>query len=585
MSADSDPLESLAASVSDGSRVDWAQASSTEAAPDAAVAALREVSRIADFNRQLQRGPDDSAGNGDPGQPAEPRRWGDLLMLEPLGSGASGEVWRAWDLRLEREVALKFLQPRDDAPTASPDATLAAEARALARVRHPGVVTVHGIDVHEGRVGMWMELLRGETLAATIERRGALPPREVEKIGREVAQALDAVHHAGLIHRDVKPANVVLEASGRVVLTDFGLGRRAHDAPQVWRLSGTPVFMAPELLGGGMATPRSDLYALGVSLRWALTGRCPFAARTIEDLRAEAIAGPRRSIAAERADAPAPLAGVIERAMAPDPEARFGGAAELARALAATGDTVAPTPARRHAPGARSRWILAAAALPALAAALWIAGSRQRPTQQPPPVVEAPSATAAAAYDVEAALERRSGETRQALAQGDRVKPGDRLSLRFRATRDAWVYVINEDERGECYLLFPQPLFDQRNPIPPGSEVTLPGTIRGQENAWTVTSRGGREHFLVVASPHPLPAIEAELQKLPAAIPGRPIQYAAVSAPTLERLRGVGGVSAVPAPPSAESRHLVERFAGLAGRETDVRGVWVRKVTLENPLR
>ncbi|HEV2104921.1 MAG TPA: DUF4384 domain-containing protein, partial [Candidatus Eisenbacteria bacterium] len=191
----------------------------------------------------------------------------------------------------------------------------------------------------------------------------------------------------------------------------------------------------------------------------------------------------------------------------------------------------------------------------------------------------------AAPYDVEATLVRRSGGAYQRLAPGDRVAPGDRLSLEFRATRRAWVYVLDQDERGESYLLFPQPLFDTANPIVPDSTVVLPGPIGGRENAWTVTSRGGREHFLLVASPAPVADLEAELRLLPAARPGRPIRYAAVEPAALERLRGVGGVAPLPAPAKPAPNGAFERFAALAGRERGVRGVWVRQVTLENPLR
>lgn len=589
MSADSDRLDDLAGSVSDGDTIDWAGVGE-HAAESAGFAALHDVARIADFNRRLQRPPGEGPGEGGaPGRPAEPRRWGDLLLLEPVGSGASGDVWRAWDLKLEREVALKFLQPREGPGSGGRDEALLAEGRALARVRHPGVVAVHGMDAHDGRPGLWMELLRGETLAAAIERRGALPPAEVARLGRELARALEAVHAAGLVHADVKPANVVLEPDGRVVLTDFGLGRLARTPERGMRLSGTPVFMAPERLAGGPATAASDLYALGVTLWWALAGRCPFAARTLADLLEESRRGPGVARAPGWATAPRGLTAAIDRAMAADPGRRFASAAALAGAL----DGV-PAPPRADAErrGARARGGRAAAAVAAVivvAAAGWLlAGRGPRPAGDAAPAAGAPGAAGPAApeaYDVEATLVRHGEGAPQTLAEGDRVRPGDRLSLRFQATRDAWVYVLNEDERGESYLLFPQPLFDRANPVPRGTAVMLPGPVRGRENAWTVSSRGHREHFLVVASPHPLPALEAELARLPAAARGRTIRYATVPAPAIEELRGVGGVEPLPAGPLAEPTHVLERFAALAGRETAVRGVWVRRLTLENPLR
>jgi hypothetical protein len=197
----------------------------------------------------------------------------------------------------------------------------------------------------------------------------------------------------------------------------------------------------------------------------------------------------------------------------------------------------------------------------------------------PPPPVET------AGFNVEAALVSRSGGAYRRLAAGDRVSPGDWLSLEFRASKPMWVYVLNEDERGETFLLFPQPLFDLANPINSDSTMVLPGPVGGQENAWRVTSRGGREHFLVVASPEPVPDIEAELQRLPDVKPGRPIQYAAIPPATVERLRGVGGVAALPEEAAPRRAGAFERFQALAGRETVTQGVWVRKITLENPLR
>jgi hypothetical protein len=230
------------------------------------------------------------------------------------------------------------------------------------------------------------------------------------------------------------------------------------------------------------------------------------------------------------------------------------------------------------------------------AAALWI-GPRLRTDGR---AVPAPAVTggtsgntsagegasgAVGSYTVDATFISRTGGGYRKLRAGDRVAPGDRISMEFHATTPLWVYVLNEDERGETYLLFPQPLFDTANPVASESTVVLPGSIGGRENAWTVTSRGGREHFLVVASVEPVAEIEAELKRLPAVRPDRPIRYARVPSKTVERLRGVGGV--VPLPPESSPRRagVFERFQGLTGRETVTRGIWARAITLENPTR
>lgn len=340
MSAD-DPLESVTGSISDGDPVDWSLAESSVSQEDeqGPLRALREIEKVAQGFHALQASPIPGEVQGSAALPAERRgerrQWGDLVVLELARSGASGEVWRAWDPWLQREVALKFLQVHQGQESRFEDSTLLEEARLLARVRHSGVVAVHGIAEHEGRVGMWMEFLEGTTLAAEIERAGSLPPAEVLRLGLALCHALEAIESAGVVHRDIKPSNIVLERTGRIVLTDFGLGRRWELADRGWRASGTPIFMSPGILAGEEPTPRSDIYALGVTLRWALTGHPPFAARTLEQLKAEAEKGPSTSLAAERPEAPPALVAVIDRAMAPNADHRYSGAAQMASALEA----------------------------------------------------------------------------------------------------------------------------------------------------------------------------------------------------------------------------------------------------------
>jgi TolB-like protein/Flp pilus assembly protein TadD len=291
----------------------------------ALVAALRNLAGITEFNRVLQR-PENV-----PPAPDQPTRWGDLTLLELIGTGARGEVWRAWNPTLQREVALKFLQSGEGAAEAQ---SLLNEARALARVRHPAVVSVYGIAEHGGRTGMWMEYLRGATLAQEMEHRGALPPREVARLGLELCGALEAVHAAGLVHRDVKPANVILEPDGRVVLTDFGLGLRPElAAPSTLRGSGTPIFMPPESLDGEMPTVQSDLYALGATLWWALAGSPPFSARTLDELREQAARGPGRALGSVQRGLPRGLVTAIEWAMEPAAKERPRNASDLGARL------------------------------------------------------------------------------------------------------------------------------------------------------------------------------------------------------------------------------------------------------------
>src|SRR5258706_2089307 len=243
MATEKDPLDALFDSVAGGEPVDWdrAEAGVRDGGHRSQVRALRDVSRLASFHRGLQR---EVAPGGD-GREIE--RWGDLLLLERVGTGTGGDVHRAWDPTLQREIALKRLHPREGASRAD----LLEEARALARVRHPHVVAVHGAGEHDGRVGLWMEFLDGPTLEQEIARRGPLPPAQVARQGAQLAHALAAVHGAGALHRDVKPANVMLAREDRAVLMDFGLGQRGaagRDDPGPF--SGTPMFMSAQRLRG-----------------------------------------------------------------------------------------------------------------------------------------------------------------------------------------------------------------------------------------------------------------------------------------------------------------------------------------------
>jgi Tol biopolymer transport system component len=337
MSAD-DPFDSVTGSISDGSPVDWdlAETSAGDEEEQARLRVLRDIEKVAQGFHALQASPvpGELEVSAEISVKSERRQWGDLVVLELARSGANGEVWRAWDPWLQREVALKFLQV-ERAQGGVEDSTLLEEARLLARVRHPGVVAVHGIAEHDGRVGMWMEFLEGPTLAAEIERAGTLPPSEVVRIGLALCQALEAIESAGVVHRDIKPTNVVMEHTGRIVLTDFGLGRRWELGNRPWRTSGTPIFMSPGVLAGNAATPRSDIYALGVTLRWALSGHPPFQARNLEQLKAEAEKGPSVALSTECPDAPPALVSAIDRAMAPNADDRFPGAAQMAAALQA----------------------------------------------------------------------------------------------------------------------------------------------------------------------------------------------------------------------------------------------------------
>jgi len=262
-------LEDLVRAICEGKTIDW-DALEREGSPgfQNKLAALRVVERIARVHRPLPNEGERADVPPHVEVATTPARWGHLELLEHLASGAFGDVYRAWDSGLDREVALKLLRRSLDADAHVDEAL--EEGRLLARVHHPNVVMVHGAARIDGRAGIWMEIIRGRTLADIVKGDGALPTAHVASIGTALCDALGAVHAAGLLHRDVKAQNVMLGESGRVVLMDFGAGGTMRHAGL--EHGGTPLYLAPEVASGGPATVQSDVYSLGVLLRYALTG-------------------------------------------------------------------------------------------------------------------------------------------------------------------------------------------------------------------------------------------------------------------------------------------------------------------------
>lgn len=268
-------------------------------------------------------------------------RWGPLLALELIGEGAFGQVYRALDTRLQREVALK-LRRVDEGAAVSSDRRFLEEARSLARIRHSNVLVVHGADVHDtdvhrARAGFWTDFIRGETVAALLAETGPFAIEEVARIGVALCRALAAVHSAGLIHGDVKATNVMREAGGRILLMDFGavsrLARSESTDPGVAAAFGSPLVLAPEVLRGESPRASSDLYSLGVLLYQLVSGSLPISAETWPELLRAHEAGDRVPLRDRRPELPEAFVRVVETSLEPDPSARYGSAAEMERAL------------------------------------------------------------------------------------------------------------------------------------------------------------------------------------------------------------------------------------------------------------
>jgi serine/threonine-protein kinase len=271
---------------------------------------------------------------------------GRYALERELGRGGMGVVLLARDLSLERPVALKLLPAAMAAQPILRERFL-REARTAAGLSHPHIVPIHAVEAREAIVFIAMAFVDGETLADRVERTGPLPPHEVARILREVAWALAYAHGRGIVHRDIKPDNILIErGSGRAMVTDFGIAR-ARDGPDVanrltleGQLLGTAAFMSPEQGADEAVDGRSDLYSLGGVGYFALVGRAPFEATTLEAMLVARYTRAAPPVAAARPDVPLSLATTIDRCLAREPHNRYPSAEVVAEALAeATGIT------------------------------------------------------------------------------------------------------------------------------------------------------------------------------------------------------------------------------------------------------
>ena len=255
---------------------------------------------------------------------------------EPLGTGGMATVYDGFDERLQRPVAVKVLRP-EMAARLDVRARFESEARSAAQLTHPNVVAVFDSGEDEGMPFLVMERLPGETLADRLQASG-VDDDWVLRVAGDVLGALGAAHAAGIVHRDVKPGNILIAADGCAKVGDFGIAKSlevaaAADLTSTNQLVGTPAYVAPERVSGQAATLRSDLYAVGVVLYEAFAGRKPFVGKTpVATAHAIQTETPP-PLASLRPDLPAHVAEAVERAMSREPGARFASAAEFATAL------------------------------------------------------------------------------------------------------------------------------------------------------------------------------------------------------------------------------------------------------------
>ena len=259
---------------------------------------------------------------------------GKYRILDKIGRGGMGTVYRALDETLHRDVAIKVLNAELNDPEVAK--RFRAEAITVARLSHPGIATIYELFEHEGEWLMVMEFVRGETLESMVTRMGPLSAQRAAELCMQTLAALAHAHSMGVVHRDLKPANVMITENGSVKVMDFGIARvsGSEHLTNAGFMMGTPAYMAPEQVRGGEVDARADLYAMGVVFYRLTTSKLPFKGDTAFSMVQSQVNDPPTPAVAFRHDLPAWVDEVVNRALAKVPEQRFQSAAEFHEAFA-----------------------------------------------------------------------------------------------------------------------------------------------------------------------------------------------------------------------------------------------------------
>ena len=583
---DDDRFVSIASAIAEGDPVEWASAEASVSGDDTDILReLRSLEAIASAHSQVRStfSEDAEVTTDRPIQSPQPilHSWGHLTIVAKIDEGAFGSVYKAHDNRLAKDVALKLLPSRS-----ADQARMLKEARLLAKVNHPNVVRVYGADDTQERVGLWMELIKGRTLENLLRAQGAFGAREAALIGLDVCHALAAVHQAGLVHGDIKAHNVMREEGGRTVLMDFGASHDLSAHARDRNVVGTPVYLAPEVLAGQPQSRTSDIYAVGVLLYHLVTGKYPVEGRSWTDVVSKHEQGDVLRLRDARPDLPEEFVRAVERSIETDPACRYESAGTFSAALSHFIEPAAPRLSVPRLSKPTVIGVIAAVAVAAVTTWIWRSPAATVPESasraaSTAPATSAPDAPAGLSYDIDAGFYRATDSGAQVLSADSKLTTGDRLFFTVQTTAPTFLYIVNEPEQGEPFLLFPLPGARVQNPLPANQRIRVPGDM-----FWQVTSAGGREHFVVFASPDRVAAFEEAFAKLATPGAGRaPRDAAPLPSATAERLRGVGGlVPAIP-PGKAGARFSSLFTTPLSGTRETANGLWVRQLTVENPVR
>jgi serine/threonine-protein kinase len=419
---------------------------------------------------------------------------GRYVDLEILGQGGMGAVYRARDPALDRTVAIKVVLD------ATPEflQRFEREARAIARLSHPNVVQVYDVGQDEsGWPYFVMELVPGRSLDAILKERGRLPPAEVADLIRQAAEGLEAAHQAGIVHRDVKPHNLLLDNGGRLRVLDFGVARDSRSQEELTSTNatlGTLHYMAPEVLSGEVADARSDVYSLGLVAFHLLTGRPPFTAPSAVGVAMKQMSEPLPDLAKEAPGTPPELKRLVERMTRKPRGERPMRCAEVSREAASIAELLRtrPTLPVPDKGGARGLVLAAAAALGLLSAgvvALVLArsGGKKGEVSAPAPLAAPasaepsplgdpsraapPAAPAPAAAPPTATKVRKSGPVRVAILRFRNLTKDPQVNNLNEGLAELATDVFTRELRGKVVIV-------ERNQV---DEMNLPELFRGKE--------------------------------------------------------------------------------------------------------